>query len=72
MRRLLLFIVADCMVVGGLYWLVYGLFWSPVISIQGISGAVLLVGIGSHLLWDEFILSPRHSETKDKFIETEE
>jgi hypothetical protein len=63
-RVVLVFIAAVLMVVGGICWLAYALFWSPVFSITSISGAVGLVGAASYFLWDDYILPAHRIETR--------
>jgi hypothetical protein len=63
-RVLLVFVTAILMVVAGIWWLAYALFWSPVISITSISGGIGLAGVGSYILWNDYILPAHRIETR--------
>ncbi len=58
MRKLLLFVVSVVMVVGGVYWLVMELLFAHRIYSRLVMGGVMLVIVGSYLLWIDFI-APR-------------
>ena len=55
MRKLLLFFVSTAMVVGGLYLLGAETLLAHRIYSRAVTGGVMLVILGSYLLWVDFI-----------------
>jgi hypothetical protein len=58
MRKLLLFFMSVAMIVGGLYWLGVELLFAHRIYSKLVGGGVMLVFLGSYLLWIDFV-APR-------------
>jgi hypothetical protein len=55
MRRLLLFVVSVAMVVGGLYWVWFEVFWAAHVRGAFVAMGVLPATLGAYLLWIDFI-----------------
>ena len=58
MRKLLLFVMASAMLVGGLYVLVAELFLASKIFVWFVVAAPMLIWLGAYLLWTDFIAAP--------------
>lgn len=55
MRKVILFVIAMAMIVGGLYVMIAQLFWSPVIFFMFVMGGGVLAFAGIYLLWEDFL-----------------
>jgi hypothetical protein len=55
MRKVLLFVVAVAMLVGGLYWLAFELLVATRIHFLFVIASAMLMTLGAYLLWDDFM-----------------
>jgi hypothetical protein len=55
MRKLLLFVIAATMLVGGLYLLVGELFVASIIYFRYVIAGAMLATLGGYLLWTDFV-----------------
>jgi hypothetical protein len=55
-RRVLLFLLAATMIVGGSYFLVLEALYAQRIYLMWVGGALGMVIIGAYLLWEDFVV----------------
>jgi hypothetical protein len=57
MSRILGFILALALTVGGACWLLYQLFVAEEFSSNLVVAALIVLAIGAHWLWDDYVKS---------------
>jgi hypothetical protein len=55
MRKLLLFVISVVMVIGGLYWLWFEVFWAAHVRGAFVAMGALPAVVGAYLLWTDFV-----------------
>jgi hypothetical protein len=55
MRKLILLVLSNAMLIGGLYGAIFELFFARVIFFRFVIGGAILACAGAYLVWTDFI-----------------